>query len=168
MKHKFILSVLKCLIFCISGICQETRAKKPAFDTEHSFGFKGEYIYQGQNYISVGLGYLNPRIINGGSCNSFILGTEGFSINTDLALTNNKFHIIPKLSYEYTLMLIGAKLSLGTVTDFKSNHIIFSPEIGLSFVGRAYLFYGYNFVDDSLYNLSGHKLTLGINLLKSQ
>ena len=144
--------------------------KKPYFfygDTKHTIAFKGEYSFQGNHYVSVGFGYLNPRVLNGGPCATYILGTEGFSMNADLYVGPHTFHMIPKISYEFTFLLIGAKVNVGTITNFQSNQLFISPEIGLSLFGKGYLFYGYNLIENNLYGISKHRLTLGFNLSKT-
>jgi hypothetical protein len=145
-----------------------TNTKKHFSNTKYSFTFKGEYIHQGNNYVTVGLGYLNPHVIDGGPCNSFVLGAEGFSASTDISVSGQPFHIIPKISYEAAFMLIGAKLNLEMPTDFKSNTFIFCPEIGLTLVGFVYVYYGYNFMDKPLFDISRNKLTVGFNLQKTR
>src|SRR5687768_15219726 len=77
------------------------KEKKSDFDTKYSLAFKLEYIYQHKNYGSVGIGYMNPGFINGGPCNSFVLGSHGPSINFDFKLNKKEFVWGPKLSYEY-------------------------------------------------------------------
>lgn len=140
--------------------------KKYFASTKYSFTLKGEYIHQGNNYVSIGLGYLNPNMIDGGPCNSFILGMQGFSVNMDIAASGQSFHVIPKLSYEAAFMLIGAKLNLELPTDFKSNTYIFCPEIGVTAAGLVYIYYGYNFIDRPMFDISRNKLTIGVNLQK--
>jgi hypothetical protein len=172
LRNKFILIVFFFPLFSYTQVTDSlSTTKKPYFfygDTKHSIAFKGEYSFQGNHYISVGLGFLNPRVLNGGPCATYILGTEGFSINSDLYLGQNNFHIIPKISYEFTFLLFGAKMNVGTITNFKSNQLLISPEIGLSLFGKGYLFYGYNFIENNLFGISNHKVTLGINLVKTK
>ncbi len=173
-KIKFVLVVLFLsfvqLSFCqaVDSISNIGTINKHFSDTKYSLTFKAEYIHQGNNYVSVGMGYLNPHFINGGPCNSFVLGAEGFSVSTDIALSGQPFHVIPKLSYEAAFMLVGAKLNLEMPTDFKSNTFIFCPEIGLTVIGLAYVYYGYNFIDKPMFDISKNKLTVGVNLQKTR
>ena len=170
--HKIVLLIFFVPFCSYSQATDSLSKEKKSYiffgDTKHSIAIKGEYAFQGNHYASLGFGYLNPRILNGGPCATYILGTEGFSVNSDIYLGNNHFHLIPKISYEFTFLLIGAKLNLGTVTDFRSNQLLISPEIGISLFGKGYLFYGYNFIENNLYGISKHKVTLGINLVKTK
>ena len=143
----------------------KSKKKESIFSSKYSFIPKLEYSYQHNNYLSLGIGYLNPGVLNGGPCNSFILGARGFSLNSDIKLTNSgNFNIVPKLSYEYSFMLVASKVSLGYATNFKQSALVFSPEIGFTAFGLFYIFYGYNLTDKNIFNLSGHRMTLGVNL----
>lgn len=171
------MSTFKKILFSITLLLQipnlfgqdtlKSKKKESLFSSDNSFVPKLEYSYQHNNYMSLGIGFLNPGILNGGPCNSFILGARGFSLNSDIKLAGREnFNIVPKLSYEFTFMLVAAKVSFGYATNFKQSTLVFSPEFGFSAFGLFYIFYGYNWTDKSIFNLSGHKVTFGVNLSK--
>jgi hypothetical protein len=159
MKQRFMQCFWCLLLFMVSSpLLGQT------FSTKHSFAIKGEYsIGERHNMTSFGIGFLNPSILNGGPCNSFPLGTHGPSLNFDFDKFRGASVYGPRLSYEYTLMFIGAKLNCAYLRSWQRNMLVFTPEVGLSVLGYLYVFYGYNFIDNDLAGYGGHKITIGVN-----
>lgn len=165
MNFSFSLIVVFLLI-SHSGFSQPGRVKQKQKEERRKniYGIKVEYEFQGKNYGSIGLVRINSKSIGLYNGNSFSPGVSGASINISVPFTNEKFHVIPKLSYEYTLGFLATKINVGFPTDMKSNALLFTPELGLSMFGAVYLFYGYNAISEKVFDISSHKLTLGVNL----
>ena len=74
----------------------------------------------------------------------------------------------PKLGYEFTAGLIGLATDITYYTDFERKSIMLTPKAGLTILGFANLFYGYNIVlsQDRFALISRNRFSLVFNLNK--
>jgi hypothetical protein len=82
------------------------------------------------------------------------LASAGPYITIDGLIKDDEPIIGPKIGYEITAGLIGLAADITYYTDFTSESVMVTPKAGLSLLGFANLFYGYNF------NLSDHRFKI--------
>lgn len=72
----------------------------------------------------------------------------------------------PKIGYEFTAGLIGLAADITYYTNFDRESVVFTPKAGVSLLGFANLFYGYNMnlSDDSFGIISKNRFSLVFNI----
>jgi hypothetical protein len=72
----------------------------------------------------------------------------------------------PKLGYEVTAGLFGMAADVTYYTDFSRESVVITPKAGISILGFANLFYGYNIQlsDDIFKSVSRNRFSLVFNL----
>jgi hypothetical protein len=73
------------------------------------------------------------------------LGSVGPYLTIDGLVKDDEPIIGPRLGYEITAGLIGLAADVTYYTDFERESLMLTPRAGLSLLGFANLFYGYNF-----------------------
>jgi hypothetical protein len=73
-----------------------------------------------------------------------------------------------KLGYEITAGLLGIAADVTYYTDFDKKSFMFTPKAGISVLGFANLFYGYNIVlsDESFKSIDKNRFSLTFNINK--
>ena len=96
------------------------------------------------------------------------LASAGPYFTTDILIKDKDPIIGPKLGYEVTAGLFGFAADFTYYTDFDRESVMFTPKAGLSILGFANLFYGYNIVlsDDEFSHISRNRFSLVFNLNK--
>ena len=74
------------------------------------------------------------------------LASAGPYFTIDGLIKDRKPIIGPKLGYEFTAGLIGLATDVTYYTDFDRKSVMLTPKAGLTILGFANLFYGYNIV----------------------
>ena len=74
----------------------------------------------------------------------------------------------PKLGYEITAGLIGIAADVTYYTDFSKDSFMFTPKAGISILGFADLFYGYNvpLSEERFGIISRNRFSLVLNINK--
>ncbi|MEX2595358.1 MAG: hypothetical protein WEC59_00400 [Salibacteraceae bacterium] len=90
----------------------------------------------------------------------------GPKLSLEFNFNPNNFILAPKVSYEYHLVLIGARISIIDFINFSQHDFRLTPEAGISLNGGMNLFYGYNIpiTDNTLDYITNHRLSLTINI----
>lgn len=94
------------------------------------------------------------------------LASAGPYITVDGLIKDDEPIIGPKIGYEITAGLIGLAADVTYYTDFSRGSIMVTPKAGLSLLGFANLFYGYNFnlSDYQFKIISQNRFSLVFNL----
>jgi hypothetical protein len=129
--YKYLVSLLLCTR-CLSATAQDAPVKSP-----WDYGLSIGYIYQENNYLTVGaivgknVGNLHKRGMSFGLAGEFGLRKEtpvsGVKVFYDVRL------------FVFALRLNGITYFKGSINDFR-----FTPEIGLTSNGLYNIYYGYN------------------------
>jgi hypothetical protein len=74
----------------------------------------------------------------------------------------------PKIGYEVTAGLLGLAADVTYYTDFNRESVVLTPKAGISILGFADLFYGYNIQlsDDTFKSVSRNRFSLVFNINK--
>jgi hypothetical protein len=74
----------------------------------------------------------------------------------------------PKFGYEITAGLLGLAADVTYYTDFSRESVVLTPKAGISILGFADLFYGYNIQlsDDTFKSVSRNRFSLVFNINK--
>jgi hypothetical protein len=101
-----------------------------------------------------------------GSCSSGEFGSY-FKLGTEFNAGPDRFILGPKVGYEFSLLILGGRISIVDYTDFKTQDIRLVPEVGISLLGRANLFYGFNIHlnENRFQEISRNRVTLSVNFV---
>lgn len=96
------------------------------------------------------------------------LASAGPYLTVDGVILENDFILGPKIGYEITAGLIGLAADVTYYTDFDRESLVVTPKAGLSVLGFANLFYGYNITlsEDSFKSISKNRFSLVFNINK--
>jgi hypothetical protein len=163
LNQKLLLPLFLCL-YCLSVHAQTDSSKHDKDDeTEKCLIFSSGFSFQKQFMGEVGVIY--GYVING-SCSPG--GLMGWKLASEFNFSGKNFIIGPKIRAELDFALFGTRLSIVDYTDFTYHDIKLLPELGLSLIGSANLFYGYNFslTNRRIPNIGTHRLSLTVNFNK--
>ncbi len=130
-------------------------------NNERTIGNDIRYFLKGE----VGMLYGKPdKSIS--SCFSGELGSY-FKLGTEFNTGPDSFIVGPKIGYEFSLLILGGGISMVDYTDFKTQDIRLVPEVGISLLGRANLFYGFNIHlnENRFQEISRNRVTLSVNFV---
>lgn len=96
------------------------------------------------------------------------LASAGPYLTIDGLIKDDEPIIGPKIGYEITAGLIGLAADVTYYTDFEKESLMFTPRAGLSLMGFANLFYGYNIPlsDEQFGIISRNRFSLVFNINK--
>jgi hypothetical protein len=96
------------------------------------------------------------------------LASAGPYFTIDGLIKDREPIIGPKIGYEFTAGLIGLAADMTYYTDFDRESLMVTPKAGLSLLGFANLFYGYNIFlsDDRFGIISRNRFSLVFNVNK--
>jgi hypothetical protein len=96
------------------------------------------------------------------------LASAGPYFTIDGLIKDDEPIIGPKIGYEITAGLIGLAADVTYYTDFERESLMLTPKAGLSILGFANLFYGYNInlSDDRFSIISRNRFSLVFNINK--
>lgn len=125
--------------------------------------FKVGYNYQQSSYIESGFIYARHSVFGGDS-----FGFTGLYGGLEARVGGSRRIFGGKVGVESHLAIFGGRAVFAYHTDFNRGAWQFSPEAGLSFGGRAYVFAGYNWTlsNRDFWDATGFKISAGINLIK--
>lgn len=83
-----------------------------------------------------------------------------YHISTEHNFKNNHYLLGTILGYKLSILFINVTGHLIYYTDFKNNSFGFRPEIGLTYLGKFDINYGYNFLISDMYQTKGHLLLM--------
>jgi len=94
------------------------------------------------------------------------LASAGPYFTVDGLIKDDEPIIGPKIGYEITAGLIGLAADITYYTDFDRESLMVTPKAGLSILGFANLFYGYNInlSDDRFKIISRNRFSLVFNI----
>lgn len=94
------------------------------------------------------------------------LASAGPYFTIDGLVKDDEPIIGPKIGYEVTAGLIGLAADITYYTDFDRESVMLTPKAGLSLLGFANLFYGYNInlSDDQFNIISQNRFSLVFNI----
>lgn len=94
------------------------------------------------------------------------LASAGPYLTIDGLVKDDEPIIGPKIGYEVTAGLIGLAADITYYTDFERESVMLTPKAGLSLLGFANLFYGYNInlSDDRFKIISQNRFSLVFNI----
>ncbi len=126
-------------------------------------GFSFGYKYQGSSYGECNL--LLAHLVNSRKRGSFMYADVG--LGTDFNFNSQQFILGPKISCESNFLMYAARINLTSYTNFKKVDLRLTPEFGLSWLGFATIYYGYNFrLNSNEFKLvSNHQISLLFNVI---
>jgi hypothetical protein len=83
-----------------------------------------------------------------------------YHLTTEHSFINNHYLLGTKLGYKCSIMFVNITGQLIYYTDFKSSNFGFRPEIGLTYLGKFDVNYGYNFLTHNNSQTKGHILII--------
>ena len=96
------------------------------------------------------------------------LASAGPYLTVDAMIKDDELIVGPKIGYEITAGLLGMAADVTYYSDFDEDSFVFTPKAGVSVLGFANLFYGYNLVlsDHSFKSIDKNRFSLTFNLNK--
>lgn len=124
---------------------------------------KAGYVYQQSSYFETGVIYAKHALFMGDA-----FGFTGVYAGAEARIGGSHSIFGAKIGLESHLAFLGGRATFTYHTDFDRGAWQFSPEAGLSFGGRVYVFAGYNwtFTHKDFWNTTGFKVSLGVNFIR--
>jgi hypothetical protein len=140
--------------------------QRPGFKTEKSFLFSPGLISQSNIFADLNLTYGVITMVNEPKVPP-IFGVSGYRIGFESNFrSGNNYIIAPKVGYEYSLLVLVARISAVNYFQNKNSEFRLLPEIGITFLGEINLTYGFGirFNQGNIDGLSKHRIGISINL----
>lgn len=161
-SYKRLVVIIGCLLASVSAISQDTVNINPfgSYWTKPRIIPKIGVGAQEIAFAEVGIQYHTIYV------HPLTLGSMGPYFTIDACIKDREPIFGPKIGYEVTAGLVGLAADMTYYTDFERESLVVTPKAGVSILGFANLFYGYNILlsQESFELISQNRFSLVFNV----